>query len=116
LLQGKVLGLIKYSTTSVGMIPLGKGKIVIFGGFIPSASYAKIIAKDISQIIVSGVLSGKIEFYKKYSISNHETVNDKIKVTIPAKYKFILYVFQNSQEGLFYKRLYINSGGISSGL
>ena len=68
LLQGKVLGLIKYSTTSVGMIPLGKGKIVIFGGFIPSASYAKIIAKDISQIIVSGVLSGKIELYKQGSL------------------------------------------------
>jgi len=105
LLNGKTLGYIQNSTTSVGVIPLGEGKIIIFGGFIPRIKYSHVIAIDISKIISSGVLNGDIKVYKKYKLAPYESINDKI--ILPAKDEYLLYIFQDSEEASFYERIYI---------
>jgi len=81
LLKGKVLGKIKYRTTSVASIPLGKGYAIMFGGSMPLTS--KDIAKDIAQLVISNAFCSNIKQCKTYKIrrfkreSFHEEINYK---------------------------------------
>lgn len=107
-LKGKVLGKIKYRTTSVASIPLGKGYAIMFGGSMPLSS--KDIAKDIAQLVISNAFCSNIKQCKTYKIrrfkkeSFHEEINYKF---FKLNQNLIIYIYQIGEQATFFKKIQI---------
>jgi hypothetical protein len=118
---GKVGPLNSSTRVSVSAIPIGDGAVVSFGFFIgnidtagdrndPSSFYS--IARDIAQILCSGVLqtSSTLElWHQNYHLSNGETIIEKCSVSIKPSIKGIFFYGYNSidSSGLLFFREYL---------
>ena len=86
--------------SSVSIIPIGKGKIILFGFFV-LGSYMlngpELSARDIAQIIRSGVIystKNSPPAYKEYHLLGGQTITDKVEVKIKSNIKgVIVYVY-----------------------
>jgi hypothetical protein len=118
---GKVGSLGSSTRVSISAISIGEGTIVAFGFFIgnidtagdrndPSSFYS--IARDIAQILCSGVLqtSSTLElWYQNYRLSNGETIIEKCSVSMKPGIKGVVFYGYNSIEstGLLFFREYL---------
>jgi len=86
--------------SSVSIIPIGKGKIILFGFFV-LGSYIlngpELSARDIAQIIRSGVIYSTKDSpptCKEYHLLGGQTITDKVEVKIKSNIKgVIVYVY-----------------------
>ena len=86
--------------TSVSIIPIGKGKIILFGFFV-LGSYIlngpELSARDIAQIICSGVIYSTKDSppaCREYHLLGGQTITDKVEVKIKSNIKgVIVYVY-----------------------
>ena len=100
--NGLALGMIGGSPprTSVSIIPIGKGKIVLFGFFV-FGSYIlngpELSARDVAQIIGSGVMystKDPLPACKEYHLLGGQTITDRVEVKIKSNIKgVIVYVY-----------------------
>ena len=114
-LNGIALGYIDPDSgaVSIASIPLGYGKVIIFGGDIisgpQSLKFVRTLSHDIAQIIVSGILYSNLIMYKEYYIKNWKTLKDSVKVS-KDMIKFnsgilIMYIFESDNEGTYFKKI-----------
>lgn len=121
LLDGLALGKVgkmgSSTRVSVSAISIGKGKVVLFGFFIRNAaeeyplSYYS-VARDIAQILCSGVLQMSPDFevgYQSYRLSYRETQIDNCTISMKPDMKGVVLYGYNSIEstGLLFFREYI---------
>ena len=100
--NGLALGMIGGNPprTSVSMIPIGKGKIILFGFFV-LGSYMlngpELSARDIAQIIRSGVIYSTKDSppaCKEYHLLGGRTITDKVEVKIKSNIEGVaVYVY-----------------------
>jgi len=107
-MNGKILGKIGEKSTSIALLPLGNGSIIIFGGEMHKRD-EWIIAKDIAQIITSGILDYKninIIGFKKYSLDRNEELKDIFLIEKDHQSQaIIIFIFQSNDEPVFFKIL-----------
>jgi hypothetical protein len=117
---GLVLGKTSDSYTSIANIPLGLGRIVIFGGMMNGPGYASssdqlTIAKDILQIMKSGALTTKgVILSESITLGANEEKVEWINIydnnrSEHLKTRFvILYLYESNptNEGKYFKSLY----------
>ncbi len=125
-LNGIALGYIDPDSgaVSIASIPLGYGKVIIFGGDIisgpQSLKFVRILSHDIAQIIASGVLDSNLIMYKEYYIKNYKTLKDSINIKIPKHMSsgvLIIDIFESDNEGTYFKKIILhfdfkNGGGM----
>jgi hypothetical protein len=99
--------------SSISMVPLGNGKIIIFGFFLtPSLSWdgPQLVAWDIAQILCSGVLQmnpGSEPWYRSYSLAHAETKTDVSTTSTDsnvAGFVILEYTSKQSDGVLFYRK------------
>ena len=86
--------------SSVSIIPIGKGKIILFGFFV-LGSYIlngpELSARDIAQILCSGIIYAAKDSppaYKEYHLLGGQTITDKVEVKVKSNVKgVIVYVY-----------------------
>jgi len=108
LLGGQILGKTGFGLTSIAVIPIGHGNIVIFSGNGTLKTLEK-ISKDIAQIIISNIFNYKIISYKKHKIDRFKT-NNFIEIIDLATIKqktITIYIFQIERNGSFFKKISI---------
>ena len=91
---------------SISSIPIGKGNLIIFGGFIGetrSEIGEDIVARDISKILLSKIiyLDGKIisKFHNRENV-----INEKISIDIPREKinDFVFVAFSIDRNSYFF--------------
>jgi len=100
--EGLILGKIggNPTRTSVSVISVGMGKIVVFGFFV-LGSYIlngpELSARDVAQILDSGVIYASKSLtpaYKEYRLSTGESLNDKVELEVDSSIKgVVVYVY-----------------------
>jgi hypothetical protein len=118
---GLILGKTNDAFSSITLIPLGSGKVVIFGGMIKSSGYGfssdqLTIAKDTVQLMRSGALSSNdIVLSKQVKLNanedNEEWINlDKVNNNDCVNSKYvIIYIYESTptNDGKYFKTLYL---------
>lgn len=108
--NGTIIGKMSKDKTSIGLIPIGKGKIIIFGGRLFKAEDSRTFVEDVSQLLLSHIIDycPDILVVKSYSLNRKEIL--KLDEEIPkVKYKsFLIYMFQTDIEGSIFERWIIN--------
>jgi hypothetical protein len=99
--------------SSISMVPLGNGKIIIFGFFLmPSLSWdgPQLVARDIAQILCSGVLQmnpGSLPWYRSYNLAAAQTETDVSSESADsnvAGFVILEYTSRQSDGVLFYRK------------
>jgi hypothetical protein len=104
--------------SSVSMIPMGAGKIVIFGFFMMESltlDGPELTAWDLAQILCSGVLdmkSDSVQYYQSYSLAQGETENDSARLALePGIVGFAVFEYTSqSSNGVLFHRDFISEG------
>lgn len=89
--NGLALGMIGGTPpkSSVSIIPVGKGRIILFGFFVMESyllNGPELSARDIAQILCSGIVNvaeNALPVYRRYQIPKGRQITDEIKVNIP---------------------------------
>lgn len=106
LILGKIGG--NPSKASVSVIPVGAGKIVVFGFFV-LGSYIlngpELSARDAAQILDSGIIYGSgslMPAYKEHRLSTGESLNDQIELETNSDVKgVVVYVYSTITSNCF---------------
>ncbi len=117
---GKIGGQLENLKSSISMIPIRMGKILIFGCFLRSGlvlNGPELSARDIAQILCSGVLeSSSISniWYRRYQLSQGETRVDTLTIHIELiKTGIVIYGYasQESSSLLFHREFILPKAG-----
>jgi hypothetical protein len=99
--------------SSISMVPVGRGKIIIFGFFLmPSLSWdgPQLVAWDVAQILCSGVLQmnpGSAPWQRSYNLAHAETKTDVSNLSADSNvvgFVILEYTTEQSDGVLFYRR------------
>jgi hypothetical protein len=118
---GLILGKTSDAFSSISLLPLGAGKVVIFGGMMKSSGHTfssdqLTIAKDIVQLLRSGALSSKdIVLSKQIKLNANEEIEEWINLNKNNDYDcfnteyIIIYIYEltPTKEGKYFKTLYL---------
>ena len=105
--------------SSVSMIPVGSGKIIIFGFFLTQSMAddgPELAARDIAQILCSGVLlmnTSSIPWYQSYDLSKQGSINGNCSLPIGPDvvgFEVLEYTSRNS-DGILFRRQFVNAAG-----
>ena len=81
--NGLVLGKVKENRASIGMVPVGKGSLILFGGRVTARTLfgEDFVASDIANILLSGIIhsNGQIAYQ---TIQREDAYNQKLEITI----------------------------------
>jgi hypothetical protein len=82
--NGLVLGKVKENRTSIGIVPVGKGSLILFGGTVaPTRTLfgEDFVASDIANILLSGIIhsNGQIAYQ---TIQREDAYNQKLEITV----------------------------------
>jgi hypothetical protein len=107
---GTILGKVDNTSTSIASVPLGNGKVVIFGGEMIGGDDQEVrVAKDMAQIIKSGVLSSSnVIATKKIKIERNSEIRGIIHLQNNKEKFASVYVFQSSSEATFFQTFLLN--------
>jgi hypothetical protein len=122
--NGLVLGKIGGSNTfrlrsSVSMVPVGLGKIILFGFFLMQGmadNGPELAARDIAQILCSGVLLmnvSSIPWYQSYHLSERGSITGNCSLAIRSDvvgFEVLEYTSRDS-DGLLISRQFVNATG-----
>lgn len=101
-LGGKIFGFTKGDSNSITFIPLGNGRVIIFGGGMTRLEEV-IVAKDIAQIIASRALDSQLIIYKNYTLGRNEELTGSINFGNNISQNLLVYAFQQGAETTFFK-------------
>lgn len=99
--------------SSISMVPVGTGKIIIFGFFLmPSLAWdgPQLVAWDVAQILCSGVLQmnpGSAPWQRSYNLAHAETKTDVSNLSADSNvvgFVILEYTTEQSDGVLFYRR------------
>jgi hypothetical protein len=115
LLGGKILGKVYHGLsdqedrTSIGMIPVGSGRLILFGYGMFPPYIQHTTAWDIMQIIQSGILytNGEI-YYKIYNLKRNVSEKDFIDISTKNSKNFIFFTFSTDLHYAFFRKFYVN--------
>jgi hypothetical protein len=104
--------------SSVSIIPMGVGKIVIFGFFLMESltlNGPELAAWDLAQILCSGVLqmkSDSVQYCQSYSLTEQETKNDTALLTLkPGITGFVVFEYTSQRSnGVLFHRDFVSEG------
>jgi hypothetical protein len=122
--NGLVLGKIGGPNTfrlrsSVSMIPVGSGKIILFGFFLMQSmadNGPELAARDIAQILCSGVLlmnTSSIPWYQNYHLSERGSITGNCDLAIRSDYvgfEVLEYTSLDS-DGILFSRQFVDTTG-----
>jgi hypothetical protein len=114
---GMIFGKTDDTSTSIASMPLGSGKIIIFGGEMIGVGNQEVrVAKDIAQIIKSGALtSSGVIGTKKIKVERNSEIKGSINLQNIKNEKFAtVYVFQSAGEGTFFQTFMLTMSGNGS--
>jgi hypothetical protein len=122
--NGLVLGKIGGPNTfrlrsSVSMVPVGSGKIILFGFFLMQSmadNGPELAARDIAQILCSGVLlmnTSSIPWYQSYHLQEHGSIIGNCSLAIgPDVVGFeVLEYTSRDSDGILFRRQFVNAAG-----
>ena len=116
-LNGIALGYIDpdSNAVSIAMLPLGCGKVIIFGGESRSGkarSFNRIFAHDIAQIITSGILEGNLVTYREYHLQRYAIIKDIVEIpkTIIGLESgvLIIFCFEAINVGVYFEKIMLH--------
>jgi hypothetical protein len=105
--------------SSVSMIPVGSGKIIIFGFFLMQSmadNGPELAARDIAQILCSGILlmnTSSIPWYQSYHLGEHGSVTGTCSLAIGSDvvgFEVLEYTSRDS-DGILFRRQFVNAAG-----
>jgi len=112
LILGKIGGEQGRLRSSISLIPMQKGKIIVFGFFLMNSlvlNGPELAARDIAQILCSGVLytnQALTPEYRGYQLTHGETIIDTIQTHLtPEAIGLVIYVYSHRESSslLFYR-------------
>jgi hypothetical protein len=114
---GSVGGNVTGLRSSISMIPLGEGKLVIFG-FFPAGGWTLNgvgpVGVEVARILGSGILDAASViniFTKDYDLARYQTVDDSIDINISNSAGYVIFGFNKADSsGLFLYRQFYSSG------
>jgi hypothetical protein len=110
LLQGKILGKTRDNRTSIGMVPMGAGRIIVFGYGIFPPFNQEIIAWDVMQILQSRILYTTEGLrYKSYSLEGNRGVQDFLDLSVKNTEKLAVFVFSKDPYHSFFYEAVLNA-------
>ncbi|MGD0028842.1 MAG: hypothetical protein ABSC91_07870 [Candidatus Bathyarchaeia archaeon] len=122
--NGLVLGKIGGPNTfrlrsSVSMVPVGSGKIILFGFFLMQSmadNGPELAARDIAQILCSGILlmnTSSIPWYQSYHLQEHGSIIGNCSLAIgPDVVGFeVLEYTSRDSDGILFRRQFVNAAG-----